>query len=137
MSLAERLAQRMREKGDRYVMDASKRTGVAYATLHPITTGDVVNPSRVTLQKIADGYGVTVDWLLTGDPAGVLVPAAPADIERIEGLLEEALGALRDLRVRYTTPADGGGVRRPSSEEVELEIDHLRRDGQDRASGEE
>ncbi len=50
-------------------------SGVAYATLRDLYSGRATNPSRRTLEKIADRYRIELDWL-TGRREGEEVPSA-------------------------------------------------------------
>ena len=63
----------------------SKETGVTQATLSTWKTGKTT-PSSETLQKIADFFGVTVDYLMTGLETGEktaeLTPKDERDISK-------------------------------------------------------
>lgn len=49
--------------------DAALRTGVSHTTIARIEKGEVTGSFHSTLKKIAEGYGVKVEYLLTGrDP---------------------------------------------------------------------
>lgn len=49
--------------------DAAVRTGVSHTTIARIEKGEVTGSFHSTLRKIAEGYGVRVEFLLTGrDP---------------------------------------------------------------------
>lgn len=49
--------------------DAALRTGVSHTTIARIEKGEVTGSFHSTLRKIAEGYGVRVEFLLTGrDP---------------------------------------------------------------------
>lgn len=49
--------------------DAAQRTGVSHTTIARIEKGEVTGSFHSTLRKIADGYGVRMEYLLTGrDP---------------------------------------------------------------------
>jgi transcriptional regulator with XRE-family HTH domain len=49
--------------------DAALRTGVSHTTIARIEKGEVTGSFHSTLQKIAEGYGVRMEYLLTGrDP---------------------------------------------------------------------
>jgi transcriptional regulator with XRE-family HTH domain len=49
--------------------DAASRTGVSHTTIARIEKGEVTGSFHKTLRKIADGYGVRMEFLLTGrDP---------------------------------------------------------------------
>lgn len=49
--------------------DAAVRTGVSHTTIARIEKGEVIGSFHSTLQKIADGYGVRLEYLMTGrDP---------------------------------------------------------------------
>lgn len=48
---------------------AAARTGVSHTTIGRLETGQATTSLHSTLRKIADGYGVTIEYLLTGrDP---------------------------------------------------------------------
>jgi transcriptional regulator with XRE-family HTH domain len=49
------------------IRSASGHLGIPNATLHRIVEGKVTNPRADALQKIAQGYRVTLDWLLSGE----------------------------------------------------------------------
>lgn len=49
--------------------DAAYRTGVSHTTIARIEKGEVISSFHSTLRKIAEGYGVRTEFLLTGrDP---------------------------------------------------------------------
>lgn len=49
--------------------EAAQRTGVSHTTIARIEKGEVTGSFHSTLRKIADGYGVRMEYLLTGrDP---------------------------------------------------------------------
>lgn len=71
----------------------SKSTGVTQASLSKWKTGESV-PSSKTLQKVADFFGVTVDYLMTGkepeEKEPTLTPKDERDIsKRLEKTLED------------------------------------------------
>lgn len=73
----------------------SKETGVTQTALSNWKTGRST-PTTKTLQKIADYFGVTIDYLMTGEVAEednkkVLTPKDEKDIEKI---LEQTRGQL-------------------------------------------
>ncbi len=61
----------------------AKETGISQASLSDWKSGKVKQPSADKLQKIADYFGVTVDYLLGNDPT-----TTPKDIE-LQNYLEE------------------------------------------------
>lgn len=66
--IAERVA-RLRQAHGESLREASLRTGVSHTTVARIEKGEVTGSFHGTLRKIADGYGVRVEYLMTGrDP---------------------------------------------------------------------
>jgi len=60
---------KLREAHGESLRAAAIRTGVSHTTIARIEKGDVVGSFQSTLRKIADGYGVRVEFLLGGrDP---------------------------------------------------------------------
>jgi transcriptional regulator with XRE-family HTH domain len=53
--------------------EAALHTGLPYATLRQLYRGDTAEPSMSTLSRLADAYGLSVDWFLGRSSA-----AAPA-----------------------------------------------------------
>lgn len=71
----------------------SKETGITQASLSTWKNGKTV-PSSETLQKIADYFGVTVDYLMTGNDEGTkisqLTPKDERDIsKKLQATLEQ------------------------------------------------
>lgn len=66
--VSERISRLRAAHGDS-LRDASLRTGVSHTTIARIEKGEVTGSFHSTLRKIAEGYGVRVEYLLTGrDP---------------------------------------------------------------------
>lgn len=63
--LGERLAKIRVAHGDS-LRDAALRTGVSHTTLARLERGEIHHSSPRTLQKIADGYRISIEYLLTG-----------------------------------------------------------------------
>lgn len=60
----------LREAHGESLREAAVRTGVSHTTIARIEKGEVVNSFQNTLFKIARGYGVSMEYLLTGrDPS--------------------------------------------------------------------
>lgn len=72
----------------------AQETGVTTATLSSWKKGRYT-PKREKLQKIADYFGVTVDYLMTGEEKAEEIPELSVKNERdIERDLQETLGKL-------------------------------------------
>jgi transcriptional regulator with XRE-family HTH domain len=68
MSIGRRVA-RIRASHGESLREAAVRTGVSHTTIARIEKGEVTGSFYSTLRKIADGYGVKLEYLLTGrDP---------------------------------------------------------------------
>lgn len=68
MSVGRRVAKLRAAHGES-LREAAIRTGVSHTTIARIEKGEVTGSFHSTLRKIADGYGVTIEYLLTGkDP---------------------------------------------------------------------
>lgn len=80
--LYERIQQLCEEKGVTPYRLASD-TGLSRGIFSDLKTGRKRALSAESLQRIADYFGTTVDWLLGGDPA----PAAPG--QELDEYLEE------------------------------------------------
>lgn len=65
MSVARRLRQ-LRESYGETIRQAARRTGVTHVTWSNLERGKVDQACRATLEKIAAGYSVTVDYLTNG-----------------------------------------------------------------------
>lgn len=77
----ERFMRLLKEKGKRF-SDISKETGIPYSTFTDWKAGRYT-PKADKLQKIADYFGVSVDYLMTGKD-WEWEAATPAEIERFE-----------------------------------------------------
>lgn len=68
MQVGRRVAKLRAAHGES-LRDAANRTGVSHTTIARIEKGEVTGSFHSTLRKIADGYGVRTEFLLTGrDP---------------------------------------------------------------------
>lgn len=68
MHIGRRVAK-LREAHGESLREAAVRTGVSHTTIARIEKGEVVSSFQSTLRKIAEGYGVRVEFLLAGkDP---------------------------------------------------------------------
>lgn len=68
MHVGRRVAK-LREAHGESLREAAVRTGVSHTTIARIEKGEVVSSFQSTLRKIAEGYGVRVEFLLAGkDP---------------------------------------------------------------------
>lgn len=64
-----RRVAKLRSAHGESLREAAVRTGVSHTTIARIEKGEVTGSFHSTLRKIADGYGVKVEFLLTGrDP---------------------------------------------------------------------
>ncbi len=63
MQIGRRVAK-LREAHGESLRDAAYRTGVSHTTIARIEKDDVIGSFQSTLRKIADGYGVRVEYLL-------------------------------------------------------------------------
>lgn len=63
MQVGQRIAKLRQAHGDS-LRDAAVRTGVSHTTIARIEKGDVIGSFQHTLRKIAEGYGVRVEFLL-------------------------------------------------------------------------
>jgi len=68
MNVARRVA-RLRITHGESLREAARRTGVSHTTIARIEKGEVTGSYHETLQKIAAGYGTTLEYLLTGQDA--------------------------------------------------------------------
>lgn len=66
MSLGKRVA-RLRIAHGESLREAAIRTGVSHSTIARIEKGEVTASFHETLQKVADGYQVSLDFLVTGE----------------------------------------------------------------------
>lgn len=68
MQIGRRVAKLRAAHGES-LREAALRTGVSHTTIARIEKGEVTGSFHSTLKKVADGYGVRVEYLLTGrDP---------------------------------------------------------------------
>lgn len=68
MQVGKRVAK-LRSAHGESLREAATRTGVSHTTIARIEKGEVTGSFHSTLQKIAEGYGVKMEFLLTGrDP---------------------------------------------------------------------
>lgn len=68
MMVGRRIAKLRAAHGES-LRDAAVRTGVSHTTIARIEKGEVTSSFHSTLKKIAEGYGVRMEYLLTGrDP---------------------------------------------------------------------
>jgi transcriptional regulator with XRE-family HTH domain len=68
MQIGRRVAKLRAAHGES-LREAASRTGVSHTTIARIEKGEVSGSFHSTLRKIADGYGIRVEYLLTGrDP---------------------------------------------------------------------
>lgn len=68
MQIGRRVAKLRASHGES-LREAAVRTGVSHTTIARIEKGEVTGSFHSTLKKIAEGYGVRVEYLLTGrDP---------------------------------------------------------------------
>lgn len=145
MALKDRVAARMAERGLVHAdgrpnaRAAVEPTGLAYATIHGVLNGNIVNPSRDTLEKLAGGLGTTVDWLLAGERgAGTFEQGA----EFVLQFMREAVRAAEDevRRLRRPAPKPEAGTGETTRGEVEdaaqivADLDNM--DNRQRAAGE-
>lgn len=63
MQIGRRVAK-LREAHGESLREAAVRTGVSHTTIARIEKGDVIGSFQSTLRKIAEGYGVRVEFLL-------------------------------------------------------------------------
>jgi len=98
-SLGKRLRSLVEQVHAGSVNAAARDLGVAQQTLGRIIDGTVENPRSRLLQKVAEFYGVSIDWLLTGEGAPPQYdPAEPtSDMARWRGLIN-SLEPSSDLR---------------------------------------
>lgn len=68
MALSEQLNNRINELGWNY-KTVSERTGVKYQEVLRLVKGERKDPRMSTLAKLADGLGVSVDYLLDREEA--------------------------------------------------------------------
>lgn len=76
------------------VTSAAEKCGMPQPRLNDIVLGKTINPHAKTIKRIAEGFGVTEGWLLTGQ--GEMRPAK-VDKGKSHGLVtEQAAGWLTD-----------------------------------------
>lgn len=94
MTLSERVKALMDARGEK-PHTAAERLEVGYATLYGIVTGERPNPTLDVLEKIAQGYGITVASLLDQEgPQPWFLPVTAADVEELRAKLDDALRAV-------------------------------------------
>lgn len=86
-----------RDKGS--VLAASRRTGLPQRTLAHIVKGDTANPRRDVLLRIAETYGVRLEWLLAGKGAQMDEPATTGIPDAAAKATDAWRLALRELRL--------------------------------------
>lgn len=75
MQIGRRVAKLRASHGES-LRDAALRSGLSHTTIARIEKGDVTGSFHSTLKKIAEGYGVRVEYLLTGrDPRQIFEEA--------------------------------------------------------------
>lgn len=84
MNVARRVA-RLRITHGESLREAARRTGVSHTTILRIEKGEVTGSFHETLQKIAAGYGTTLEYLLTGQDATRSAAAPLPPVEPIKG----------------------------------------------------
>ena len=101
----------------------SKDTGITQATLSRWKTG-VTQPSRETLQILAAYFQVSVDYLLTGAPAGAPpAPARPHKTAPPAELQDDELRVyLEELRTRPEQRALFSLTKNATKEDVEKAV---------------
>lgn len=65
MHVGRRVA-RLRELHGESLREAAARTGVSHTTIARIEKGEVTGSFQHTLRKIAEGYGITLEYILAG-----------------------------------------------------------------------
>lgn len=96
------LAKKLRELRAREGLSltaASTRLGIGRHTLADLESGEDRQPLQSTLEKIAQGYGVPVEYLLAGEKLDATSPA-------IEAHKVEILEALYDYEKRLSPGSD-------------------------------
>ncbi len=68
--IASRITALVAFRDNNNVRAAARRVGIPHATLARIAAGRTPNPRAGALTRIASAYGVTTDWLLTGEGEG-------------------------------------------------------------------
>lgn len=115
--LAARVSALIEERDQGNVAAAARRVGVPYATLYALATNRRSNPSRETLELLAEAYGVTVDYLLRGDDtSGTSGRMSPADElirvldhpSGVRGVLDKRVSSSDLVRVAYSIAIDRG-----------------------------
>ncbi len=87
---AKRIYDLMNEYGCYTIRDAALKTGVAYSTMSRICLHGIA-PKPQILMRLADSFGVSVDYLLLRTDNDTIYPAsAPVSFaERLGGLMKE------------------------------------------------
>ena len=91
------------------VRQAAKRTGIPYSTLNDITSGHTPAPTSATLERIAQGFGMT---------SGDLLKLSEGDGDRRAASTTPAPAAALDRRVDYEEDAGDRVVRELSGRAV-------------------
>lgn len=74
--------------------------GLAVSTLSRMESGEMVNPTIDTVERLAGFYGVTREWLLDGKEPMFVSEDADVARERFHALLREKLGDEDDFERR-------------------------------------
>ena len=135
----ETLSGRLRaclHRRDETLQELVERTGLGYGTVQGIVAGTRRNPSRATLERLADHFRVSVDWLLNGQTATAAPVEGPPWMARLhafldresEAALERARG-FRELAVAARIAEEEGRERRLAVSGVRR-IEELARQGE-------
>jgi len=73
-TLADRLRQLMRGNGIKTQSQLARRTDVAQSIINRILRNPAYAPSYATMRRLADSFGVSVQWLVSGDGPAYLPP---------------------------------------------------------------
>ncbi len=124
-----RRVARLRAAHGESLREAAQRTGVSHTTIARIEKGEVSESFHTTLRKIAEGYGVQMDFLLAGEgPRRSLDAArdrlAPLDRFRLyfappqtrSRLILDLLSAGAASGPKVDEQAWAGGARAPTGE---------------------
>lgn len=63
--------------------ELSRRTDLPQATVHKILAGKTEDPRASTLKTLSDFFGISIDALLSGDPASTNIKSAAATAQSI------------------------------------------------------
>jgi len=86
------------------ILDATRVTGLPYATIRDLYRGRTTNPSLHTLRVVATAYGVPITWL-TDHQAPASVPAIAGYLAATEDSNAPSTGFARVRRVRISLAA--------------------------------